>query len=158
MKTALTTTAFLLLTVLITACSQRNSEISTTTEVTPTKNKATESDKFKPTKNMVQIDPLRGNYTVKVGQQLYYSASVHGSVGFTASAVSSNNSELTLSDNFIEYNKPQQSGMSGGDAAVEYFIFDVKKVGSYEIVTQKHYRGTLESEHTIKITVENAVE
>ncbi len=149
--------ALLLLTVSI-GCSKSTTEVHQKEDVPILSQSLQTDEKFKPTKNMVQIDPLRGNYTVKVGQQLYYSANVHGSVGFTASAVSSNNSGLTLSDNFIEYNKPQESGMSGGDAAVEYFIFDAKKVGSYEILTQKHYRGDLESEHTIKITVENATE
>ena len=112
-----------------------------------------DQEKFKLKKNMVQINPLVGNYTVKIGQQLVYSASVHGSVGKTASASSSDSEALPLKDNFIEYKNKQKAGMTGGDSATQYFIFDVIQAGTYEVLVQKHFRGTLESEYIITINV-----
>lgn len=113
-----------------------------------------DSAKFKPGKDMISINPLRGNYTVKVGQQIYYSGSIHGSVGYTASAYSSDSDALPLKKSFIEYDNEQEAGMSGGDSATKYFIFDVKKPGTYEVLVERYFRGDLESEYTIVIHVE----
>lgn len=133
-------------------CSQKNTDIqSKTDEMTTEENDSQESFKLK--KNMVSINSLVGNYTVKVGQQLVYSASVHGSVGYTAKAQSSNEEALPLSDSFIKYKNKRKSRMPGGDAATKYFVFDALKVGTYEVFTQKYFRGDLESESTITITV-----
>lgn len=103
---------------------------------------------------IVNINPLRGKYTVQIGQQLRYSASVHGSVGYTASASSSDSEALPLSESFIEYDDEERAKMSGGDAATKYFIFDVKKAGVYQILASHYFRGDLEHEYTIEITVE----
>ncbi len=110
--------------------------------------------KFKHKKNMIAINPIRGNYTVKIGQQVYYSTSVHGSVGYTASAFSSDDKALPLNRSFLEYNNKQKSGMTGGDSATQYFIFDAAKVGTYEITIQHSFRGNLEDQSTITIKVE----
>lgn len=105
-------------------------------------------------KKMVDINGLRGKYTVQIGQQLRYSASVHGSVGYSASAYSSDSEALPLVKSFIEYDDEENAEMSGGDAATKYFIFDVKKAGVYEISASHYFRGDLENDFTIEITVE----
>lgn len=109
--------------------------------------------KFEPSKNMVEIEPLRGKQTVKVGQQLVYSASVHGSVGYSASVSSSNSKALPLVKSFTEYDDEERAQMSGGDSATKYFIFDVTKPGTYEIYASHFFRGSLENDFTITITV-----
>ncbi|NRA12211.1 MAG: hypothetical protein HRT57_09685 [Crocinitomicaceae bacterium] len=110
--------------------------------------------KFKPRKNMISINPIEGNYSVKLGQQIYYVGSIHVSVGYTVSAYSSNNKALSMSRSFIEYDKKQKPGMCGGDSAKKYFIFDAIKVGTYEVMVSRYYRGSLENEYTITINVE----
>ena len=110
--------------------------------------------KFKRSKNMIDINPLRGKHTVKIGQQLVYSAGVHGSVGYTASANSSDSKALPLVRSFIEYDDDRKAEMSGGDSATKYFIFDAKKAGTYEIQASHYFRGDLENDFTIVITVE----
>lgn len=112
------------------------------------------TEKFKPGKDMISIHPIHGKYTIKLGQQVYYSASVHGSVGYSASAQSSDSEALPLNRSFIEYDKKQEVGMCGGDSATKYFIFDAVKVGTYEVNVAHYFRGTLESEYTITINVE----
>jgi hypothetical protein len=111
-------------------------------------------EKFKLGKDMISINPIRGRYTIKLGQQVYYSASVHGSVGYSASAYSSNSKALPLNRSFIEYDNEQEAGMCGGDSATKYFIFDAVEVGTYEVNVEHYFRGTLESEYTITINVE----
>ena len=110
--------------------------------------------KFKITKNMVNIDPLSGKETVKIGQQLVYSADVHGSVGYSASVSSSSGQWLPLVETHLEYDDDERAKMSGGDAATKYFIFEAKKAGTYEIQASHYFRGDLEHEFTIVITVE----
>ncbi|MDG1334337.1 MAG: hypothetical protein P8P74_18530 [Crocinitomicaceae bacterium] len=105
-------------------------------------------------KNIVEINGLRGKHTVQVGQQLRYSTSVHGSVGYSASAYSSNSEALPLVESFIEYDDEERAEMSGGDSATKYFIFDAKKAGTYEIYAEHYFRGDLEDDFTIVITVE----
>lgn len=114
----------------------------------------TPQKKFKRSKNMIEINPLRGKQTVKIGQQLIYSASVHGSVGYSASAYSSDSEALPLVKSFIEYDDDKRAEMSGGDSATKYFIFDAKKAGTYEIRASHYFRGDLENDFTIVITVE----
>lgn len=111
-------------------------------------------EKFKLTKNMVVIDPIKGTCTLKKGQQLVYSAHVHGSVGYSASVSSSNSDALTLVDSFIEYDDDEQAELSGGDSATKYFIFDANKPGTYEVDLFHYFRGDLENYFTVTVTVE----
>lgn len=104
-------------------------------------------------KKMVDINPIVGKYTVQVGQQLRYSASIHGSVGFTASASSSDGEFLPLSKSYTKYDNKRHAKLSGGDSATKYFIFDVKKTGSYTIRAKRYFRGDLKDDYTIEITV-----
>ena len=113
-----------------------------------------DTEKFKPGKDMVSMNPLRGICNVKLGQQIYYGGSVHGSVGSTVSVYSSDSEALPLNRSFIEYDKKQQRGMTGGDSATKYFIFDASKAGTYEVYVKRYFRGDLENEFTITINVE----
>ena len=92
---------------------------------------------------MVVIDPIKGTCTLKKGQQLVYSAHVHGSVGYSASVGSSNSGALTLVDSFIEYDDDEQAELSGGDSATKYFIFDANKPGTYVVDLFHYFRGDL---------------
>jgi hypothetical protein len=143
---------FFITAILFVSCSSSTTESISTNDIPVTNKNGERPEKFKPTKNMISIDPIRGEYTVKVGQQVYYAANVHGSVGYTAEARSSA-AGLDLNNSFIEYKQKQQPGMTGGDAATRYFIFDAVKSGSYEVIVQKYFRGSLETEHTIQVTV-----
>lgn len=116
--------------------------------------KSDDSKKVEEKMAIVEINALRGKYTVQIGQQLRYSAGVHGSVGYSASAGSSDSEALPLVESFIEYDDEERAQMSGGDSATKYFIFDVKKAGVYEIHARHYFRGDLEHDYTITITVE----
>ena len=116
---------------------------------------AEEKEKFVPGKNMISINSIRGNYTVKIGQQVYYAASVHGSVGYAASAFSSDSKALPLNRSFTEYDKKQAPGLCGGDSATKYFIFDAAKAGTYEVNVRHYFRGDLENEYAITVNVIN---
>jgi len=113
-----------------------------------------ECSEEKQKKETIKISPLRGKETVKVGQQLLYSASVHGSVGHSASVSSSNQLALPLVSSHIEYDDKERAKMPGGDAATKYFIFEAKKAGTYEIRASHYFRGDLENDFIITITVE----
>lgn len=153
MKLSISLTTLLFIRLLNVSCSQSTTDISTKSDEAPVSNPETNMKKFKPTEDMVSIDGLRGNFTVKVGQQVYYSARVHGSVGYSAE-VYSEGSGLNLADNFTEYDKKQEAGMTGGDAATEYFIFDALEVGTYTVIAKRYFRGDLEEEYTITINIE----
>ncbi|MFK7786006.1 MAG: hypothetical protein AB8B56_12860 [Crocinitomicaceae bacterium] len=113
--------------------------------------------KFKLTKDMVSINPLKGKETAKIGQQLVYSASVHGSVGYSVSVGSSSGLFLPLVATHFEYDNEEKAKLSGGDAATKYFVFEAKKAGTYEIHASHYFRGDLENDFIITITVEEEV-
>lgn len=138
---------------LATACAPTN--LIETEDVVPIDEPSNNDDqkKFKPSKDMISINPLKGNYTVKVGQQVYYTADVHGSVGSTATARSTVKEVLAFQSEVFEYNNEKSAEMPGGDAAKRYFIFDAVKVGTSEVMVQHLFRGELQNEYTITITV-----
>lgn len=153
MKLSITLSALAFLALVNLGCSQSVTEPVTTSDVVSIDEGEESQQKFKPTKNMISINPIRGEYTVKVGQQVYYSARVHGSVGYSAE-VYSMGIGLNLGANFTEYDQEQEAGMSGGDAATEYFVFDALEVGTYTIRANHYFRGELENEYTITINIE----
>lgn len=108
--------------------------------------------KFKPEKGMINVNSLQGNYTIKVGQKIYLSESVHGSVGETASVYASGYC-LKLVDTHFSYNNFKNSDMSGGDAGVKTFIYEAVKIGESEIEVKEMFRGDVRNTNTIKITV-----
>ena len=107
--------------------------------------------KFKPTKEMTQIIPLKNECTVKVGETLYYSASVHGSVGSSTSVSVNDESIVQLQETKFEYDDEEEAKMPGGDAATKYFIYKALKVGETEMIVINDFRG--ETESTFRITI-----
>jgi len=111
-------------------------------------------EKFKPEKGMVDVNSLQGEFTIKVGQKIYLSESVHGSVGETAS-VDASGYCLKLVDTHFSYDDHANSHLSGGDAGVKTFIYEAVKVGESEIEVKEMFRGDERNTNTIKITVVN---
>lgn len=144
--------SLVLVTVFAVACAPKTlplEEEIVTTETNP----GAEKEKFKPAKNAVSISPLVGNYTVKIGQQVYYVADVHGSVGSTATAYSKDETVLAFQSNILQYNDEKAAEMPGGDAASLYFVFDPVKVGTSDVIVTEMFRGEVKNEYTITITV-----
>ena len=153
MKRSIPFSAIAFLVLVNLSCSQSVNEPITNSEVVEVSESDGNHQTFKPTKNMVAIDGLRGNFTVKVGQQVYYAARVHGSVGYSAE-VYSEGSGLDHTATFTEYDQKQEEGMTGGDAATEYFIFDALEVGTYTVIAKRYFRGDLEEDYTITVNIE----
>lgn len=81
-----------------------------------------QSKQFKPEKGMKQIIPLYSTMEVEVGEKLYYSASVHASVGTQASSWSEYDSIIQFKRSHFAYDDIKRSEYSGGDAATKTFI------------------------------------
>ncbi len=103
--------------------------------------------------NVVSISPLIGKYTISVGQEISYSANVHGSVGSSASASSTDNDILAFASREFEYEDEKRAEMPGGDAAHITFIFKAVKPGIATVIAQHMFRGELENEYEIIINV-----
>lgn len=112
-----------------------------------------QSKQFKPEKGMKQISTLYSSMEVEVGQTIYYSASVHGSVGIQASCWSEFDSILQLKESHFAYDDPKKAEMPGGDAATKTFIFEALKVGESRVMIKEHFRGELREEFIIEIIV-----
>lgn len=103
--------------------------------------------------NMVHLSELRGKASLTKGQQAYYDASVHGSVGYTASVSISNEKVLKLVKTTKTYKNPKQSHMSGGDAATRRYIFEAIASGLSTVIIKKAFRGELQNTHRIDVEV-----
>lgn len=91
--------------------------------------------------------------TVNVGDQLRYSHSVHGSVGYDYK-VEYDKSAFKLTHN-TEYDNPESvaMGMCGGDSAVKTCILQALKKGKYKVKVIHEFRGAVERVITYTITV-----
>ncbi len=103
--------------------------------------------------NMVSISPLIGKYTITVGQEIYYSANVHGSVGSSASASSTDEEVLAFVSREFEYEDEKRAEMPGGDAGTTTFVFKAVTPGTATVIVQHMFRGELENEYEIVINV-----
>lgn len=115
--------------------------------------KEVKTKKFKPSKDMVNLFTLKGKITMKLGQKGYYSGHVHGSVGITKSAYTSDDG-VKLIDTHFSYDDDRKANMSGGDAGTKTFIFKAEKKGTYTLKIEDGYRGDVKSVTEIEITVE----
>lgn len=104
-------------------------------------------------KKMKDISPLHGELELTIGEKASYTGSVHGSVGTQKECWSSDEKILKLVDKDFKYNKPQVPGETGGDAAKETYIFEALSVGTTEVTIQDWFRGALEHEYKVKISV-----
>jgi hypothetical protein len=112
-----------------------------------------QSKAFKPEKGMKQIIPFYASIDVEVGQKLYYSASVHGSVGTQVEAWSGNDAVLKLNDTHFAYDDRKKAKMPGGDAATRTFIFEALKAGKCIVVIEENFRGKLQEKYEVEIIV-----
>ena len=102
-------------------------------------------------RNMTELNTMNKDHVFTVGDKAYYSADVHGSVGFTATASSSPDEVIKFLDTDFKYDDPKKSKMSGGDGGTKFFIFEAVGPGEGSITIEKGYRGEVQS--TTEITV-----
>ena len=93
--------------------------------------------------------------TLKVNEKTTYKFSLHASVGITAEYFISDENILQYIDSKVKYHHPERMkyGMTGGDSATGTFIFKAIKKGETELIIKHLFRGDLEKEIRIKITV-----
>ena len=103
---------------------------------------------------MVEIKLLETN-TFYVGQEAYISLKQHVSVGVKTVAKSNDESIISVDRTRFRYFKPLNKDKKGGDAGERTFIFRAHKAGTTEITIQKIFRGTLQEERLVKLTVVN---
>ncbi|PWL28742.1 MAG: hypothetical protein DCO96_07930 [Fluviicola sp. XM-24bin1] len=108
---------------------------------------------FAQEQDTLDLDPLTGTDTLRVGQYLTYSGHIHGSVGEQVAVIVSDESMVQLIDSEITYKYDQSEGLSGADAAWKTFLFKAEKVGQTEIVVQEIFRGEVIQESTVVIVV-----
>jgi len=109
--------------------------------------------RFKVEKNMVELNLSNGEQTIELGQKMYYSASIHGSVGQDAKVWAEHDSIVKLVDIHFAYRDALVEGETGGDAAIKTYVFEGIKVGTSILTAQKIFREDVEEEHQIKIVV-----
>lgn len=90
---------------------------------------------------------------LQVGQILYFSAPVHGSVGTGANIQSTQEQILQYFDGHNCYKKVQLRGETGGDGASYTVIFKAVKAGKCNLVYKKTFRGKVEKIYKIKVRV-----
>jgi hypothetical protein len=105
--------------------------------------------------NMIAITNQE-SLVMKVNEKFSYSKGKHESVGFTNEYLISDESVVKCIDRKVEYQHPERlkMHMSGADAATETFIFQTLKQGQSLIVFKHLFRGKLDEEKKISITVE----
>ena len=104
--------------------------------------------------NMTQLNALGSkDYTLKVGEKVYFQMEVHASVGIGLQYENSNESVLKLFSDEYNFKRKQEPGMTGGDAATQVFTFEALKVGETKLTFKKNFRGTIENTTEFNITV-----
>lgn len=109
--------------------------------------------KFKPSKDMVSVNGIQGDYTIKVGQKVYYSGHVHGSVGEAYRIWSDDPLILSQFKTHFAYHKNQKTAGNGGDAATSTFVFKALKIGKTTLTVEEKFRGKVTKRYQIKIEV-----
>lgn len=110
-----------------------------------------QNKKFKRTKNMKAIQILAGEMEIKIGDKIYYSGNVHGSVGETFSI--STSAGLELVDEYFEYDNPKKADMPGGDAATNTFVYQPKRKGEHTVYITEKFRGEIQNKYEVKVKV-----
>lgn len=97
---------------------------------------------------------------LKVGDRVSYRYKRQVSVGFDAQYKISDPMRLQLLENSIEYATPErlQEGMTGADRALGRFVFQATRAGTVVLTIQHCFRGRVESEAEIAISIEDALD
>ena len=105
---------------------------------------------------MTKTIPLnrQSHMTVNKGQTMSYEYKSHGSVGFSAKYRISDPEIVGFTDRKIKYKHPRRSHMSGGDGGTGIFYFKALSPGETQIQIDHTFRGEVESQSEITITVE----
>lgn len=104
--------------------------------------------------NMTQLNALGSkDYTLKVGEKVYFQMDVHASVGIGAEYENTDTSVLKLFSDEYNFKQKQEPRMAGGDAATQVFTFEALKVGETRLTFKRNFRGTIEQITEFNITV-----
>lgn len=101
----------------------------------------------------VVISPLRSNMKVKIREKLTYSGTQHASIGHTVSCFSEDENIIKLINSSVKYDKDQETAGKGGDSATKTFTFEALKKGTTTVVIKELFRGKVQKEYTVNITV-----
>lgn len=101
----------------------------------------------------VGLLPFKAFETVVLGQYVDYTGSVHGSVGKQVEVNYLNDSILNFIGSEVTYRSQESPMPSGGDGGYKSFLFRATQLGETTITIQEIYRGEIQKEYTIKVTV-----
>lgn len=105
---------------------------------------------------MKTLHPLsQTSLEVKKGEQFYYEATVHASVGIHIEYAIDNTEIVVFHHDKMNYKNKEamEKGMSGADEATQTFVFQAKSSGETTITIKEMFRGKEEQTHVFKITV-----
>jgi len=108
---------------------------------------------FKPGKEMLSVGPFSDALELKTGDVFYSQGRQHGSVGFTYVYKMKNDSVLEFSQKYLAFNNPDRKEMAGGDNSTVTYVFKAIKKGQTQIIFQSMFRGKVENEQVITVTV-----
>ena len=111
------------------------------------------TSEIKTKRAMVKLTTLTQSVELKIGEKAVYAGSVHGSVGTQKKCWSSDDDVLKLIDKDIEYHNKPKPGETGGDRATKTYIFEAISEGEATVIIQNWFRGDLEEESKIKVTI-----
>lgn len=104
--------------------------------------------------NMTQLNALTSkDYTLKVGEKVYFQMEVHASVGIGAQYENTDTSVLKLFSDEYNFRQKQEPRMAGGDAATQVFTFEAIKVGETKLTFKRNFRGTIEETTEFNVIV-----
>lgn len=90
---------------------------------------------------------------LKVGDVFFSQGQQHGSVGIIYEYELANDSILKLEQKHLAYKNPQTEGTTGGDNATVTYVFKALKKGQTQVIFRSMYRGKVENEQVITVTV-----
>jgi hypothetical protein len=109
---------------------------------------------YAPPANAIKVDYKKDKKVqFQVGQILYISTGVHGSVGTGANIKSNKEEILAYLDGHTCYDRVQLKGETGGDSATYTSIFKALKAGKCYIVYKKYFRGKVEKMYKVKVYI-----
>jgi pyruvate/2-oxoacid:ferredoxin oxidoreductase alpha subunit len=124
-------------------------KIEKTKKVKKAKKKKTESD------SIIVIEELRSkDYTIKTGQKISYTYKEHASVGITSTYSVDKTAILVYKELISDYKNKNREGLTGADEASITVIFEGSSKGKAVLTVKNMFRGNIEREFNITITVE----